>query len=105
MSDETVMGIAATRQRWGESRLFSRIRRSTRLRATRATDPIRAQTLRSPSQGDASRSASIEPAAPGPRSRASVPDALRLLLGVLAGGHGVATRSGLPQAAQTRRRP
>ena len=38
MSDDlTVMGIAATAaQRWGESRLFSRIRRSTSLdRATR----------------------------------------------------------------------
>ena len=38
MSDDlTVMGIErhGRRQRWGESRLFSRIRRSTRLRATR----------------------------------------------------------------------
>ena len=34
------------------------------------------------------------PAAPGPRSRASVPDALRRLLGVLAGGHGVERGAG-----------
>ena len=36
------------RQRWGESRLFSRIRRSTRLRATRMSRQTRsrAQTLR-----------------------------------------------------------
>ena len=51
------------RQQWGESRLFSRITRSTRLRETRMPRQTRsrAQTLRcpSPSQRDASRSASM----------------------------------------------
>ena len=68
------------RQRWGESRLFSRITRSTRLRETRMPRQTRsrAQTLRcpSPSQGDASRSASMATSRASPRSRASVPGAL-----------------------------
>ena len=53
----TDMGISAAAQRWGRAGC-SRITRSTRLRET---DRSRAQTLRcpSPSQGDASRSASM----------------------------------------------
>ena len=51
----------AAPQRWGESRLFSRITRSTRLPRMPRQTRSRAQTLRcpSPSQGDASRSASM----------------------------------------------
>ena len=69
------------RQRWGESRLISRITRSTRLRETRMPRQTRsrAQTLRcpSPSQGDAYRSASMATSRAYVRERAaSVPGAL-----------------------------
>ena len=109
MSDDlTVMGIAATAAAaMGRERLFSRIRRSTRLRATRMSRQTRsrAQTLRrSPRPGRAMPPGRLRspPAAPGPRSRASVPDALdRRLLGVLAGGHGVEEERAIPR----RRRP
>ena len=69
------------RQRWGESRLFSRIRRSTRLRATRmsrqtrSSSPDLAVALALPGRclqvGFDRHQQRL-----GPRSRASVPDAL-----------------------------
>ena len=91
-------------KRWGERfRLFSRIRREHPLGGQpgcRDRPGSRAQDLAVAlrnSQGDASRSASMATSSDLVRDRgASVPDALptKLLLGVLAGGHGVERGAG-----------
>ena len=84
-------GLPPRRRPWGESRLSPRIRRSTLAgNPDVATDPKPAQTLFGfrPS-GRCLHRLRSSPAAPGPRSRASVPDALPAAAGVLAGGHGV----------------
>ena len=75
MSDDLTVMIAATAQRWGESRLFSPQAERNPDVATPEAEPRPCGSPRPPRAMPPGRLRS-PPAAPGPRSRASVPDAL-----------------------------